>query len=50
MRRVVEPGVFDLMVGPSSEKSNVVKLTVAETHGETGTGIAPPPCAGGPDP
>jgi beta-glucosidase len=28
MRRVVEPGVFDLMVGPSSDKTSTVHLTV----------------------
>jgi len=36
MHRVVEPGEFDLMVGPSSDKTRKVKLTVAGTHGETG--------------
>jgi beta-glucosidase len=36
MHRVVEPGVFDLMVGPSSDKTSTVKLTVAGSHGETG--------------
>ena len=29
MHRVVEPGVFDLMVGPSSDKTTTVKLIVA---------------------
>jgi beta-glucosidase len=28
MKRVVEPGVFDLMVGPSSIKARGVELTV----------------------
>ena len=36
MHRVVEPGVFDLMVGPSSDKTTTVKLTVAGSHGESG--------------
>ena len=36
MHRVVEPGVFDLMVGPSSDKTSSVKLTVAGANGDTG--------------
>ncbi len=36
MRRVVEPGVFELMVGPSSDQTRKVKLTVAGLNGETG--------------
>ena len=36
MHRVVEPGVFDMMVGPSSDKTNTVKLTVTGIGGETG--------------
>ena len=40
MQRVVEPGVFDLMVGPSSDKTTTVKLTVAGSHGETGKPVA----------
>ena len=35
MHRVVEPGEFDLMVGPSSDKTSKVKLTVAGLHGDT---------------
>jgi len=46
MHRVVEPGVFELMVGPSSDKTTTVKLTVAGTHGETGRPALPPPPAG----
>jgi hypothetical protein len=46
MHRVVEPGVFDLMVGPSSDNTTSVKLTVAGTHGETGRPALPPPPAG----
>ena len=30
MHRVVEPGVFELMVGPSSENTSTVKLTVGK--------------------
>jgi beta-xylosidase len=46
MHHVVEPGVFDLMVGPSSDKTTTVHLTVAGTHGETGRPPLPPPPAG----
>ena len=44
MHRVVEPGVFDLMVGPSSDQTSTVELTVVGPHGETGKPpLAPPP-------
>jgi hypothetical protein len=44
MHRVVEPGDFELLVGPSSDKTNTVRLTVAGIHGETGRPpLAPPP-------
>jgi len=46
MHRVVEPGVFDLMVGPSSDKTTTAQLTVAGTHGENGRPAPPPPPAG----
>jgi hypothetical protein len=46
MHRVVEPGVFELMVGPSSDETNAVQLTVAGTQGETGRPALPPPPAG----
>ncbi|HMD76799.1 MAG TPA: CIA30 family protein [Terracidiphilus sp.] len=46
MHRVVEPGVFELMAGPSSDKTSTVRLTVAGTHGETGRPALPPPPAG----
>lgn len=46
MHRVVEPGVFDLMVGPSSDQTNSVKLTVLGTRGESGRPAPPPPPAG----
>ena len=46
MHRVVEPGVFELMVGPSSDKTSTVRLTVAGVHGETGRPALPPPPAG----
>jgi beta-glucosidase len=46
MHRVVEPGIFDLMVGPGSGKTSTVKLTVLGTRGETGKPTPPPPPAG----
>ncbi len=49
MRRVVEPGVFDLMVGPSSDKTSTVKLTVTGINGDTGKPVATAPVPGGSD-
>jgi len=46
MHRVVEPGVFDVMVGPSSDQTSTVALTVVGPHGETGKPLPPPPPAG----
>ncbi len=46
MHRVVEPGVFDVMVGPSSDQTGIAALTVVGTHGETGKPPMPPPPAG----
>src|SRR4029077_8051740 len=46
MHRVVEPGVFDVMVGPSSDETSMVALTVLGPHGETGKPLPPPPPAG----
>ncbi len=46
MHRVVEPGVFELMVGPSSDKTTTVRLTVTNGQGETGRPPLPPPPAG----
>lgn len=43
MHRVVEPGVFDLMVGPSSDKTSTVKLTVTGINGESGRPVATAP-------
>jgi len=45
MHRVVEPGVFELMVGPSSNQTHKVRLTVAGLNGETGK---PKPTAAAP--
>lgn len=46
MNRIVEPGVFDLMVGPSSDQTSTVALTVVGPHGETGKPPSPPPPPG----
>jgi beta-glucosidase len=46
MHRVVEPGVFDLMVGPSSDQTTTMPLTVVGFHDETGKPMPPPPPAG----
>ncbi len=46
MHRVVEPGVFELMVGPASDKTSKVLLTVTGPNGETGRPPLPPPPAG----
>jgi complex I intermediate-associated protein 30 (CIA30) len=46
MHRVVEPGDFELMVGPSSDKTSSVLLTVVGTNGETGRPPLPPAPAG----
>ena len=43
LHRVVEPGEFELLVGPSSDKTQTVKLTVAGMHGETGKPVATAP-------
>jgi hypothetical protein len=42
---VVEPGVFDLMVGPSSDQISSVALTVVGPHGESGEPLPAPPTA-----
>src|SRR5205823_1249685 len=46
MHKVVEPGVFELMVGPSSDQTSTVTLTVTGPHGETGTPMPAPPPTG----
>jgi beta-glucosidase len=42
MNKVVEPGIFDILVGPSSEQTTAVKLAVTGVHGETGLALPPP--------
>ena len=49
MHRVVEPGVFDMMVGPSSDKTSAVKLTVVGANGDTGKPVATAPVPAGSD-
>jgi beta-glucosidase len=46
MHRVVEPGVFELMVGPSSDQTQKVDLTVGGARGAGGKPWLPPPPAG----
>ena len=46
MHKVVEPGIFDILVGPSSDKTTSVKLAVTGVHGETGLPLLPPPPKG----
>jgi beta-glucosidase len=43
MNHVIEPGVFDLMVGPSSDDTKTIKLTVAGLNGETGKPVSTTP-------
>ncbi len=46
MHKVVEPGIFDVMVGPSSDRTTAVPLAVIGPDGETGIAPPPPPPAG----
>ena len=46
MKKVVEPGVFEIMVGPDSEHTQAVNLSVLGPKGETGISPPPPPPAG----
>ncbi len=46
MHKVVEPGVFEIMVGPSSDQTTTVPLTVMGANGENGKPPSPPPPAG----
>jgi beta-glucosidase len=46
MHRVVEPGIFEVMVGPSSDQTNTVSLAVVGAHGESGLPPLPPPPPG----
>jgi beta-glucosidase len=46
MHRVIEPGIFEVMVGPSSDQTSTVKLHVLGASGETGVPALPPPPQG----
>jgi len=46
MHKVVEPGILELMVGPSSDQTSTVNLAVTGPRGETGLPLPPPPPAG----
>ena len=46
MHKVVEPGVFEIMVGPDSQHTQTVNLNVLGPQGETGISPPPPPPAG----
>jgi beta-xylosidase len=46
MQPVVEPGIFDVMVGSGSDETQSVPLAVTGIHGETGVAPPPPPPAG----
>ena len=47
MQRVVEPGVFDLMVGASSDKTSAEKLTVTGLNGDSAKPVATAPVPAG---
>ncbi len=49
MQRVVEPGIFELMVGPSSDQTKTVRLTVASLNGATGKPLSMAPVPAGSD-
>lgn len=46
MHKVVEPGIFEVMVGPDSEHTKTVNLSVLGPKNETGISPLPPPPAG----
>jgi beta-xylosidase len=46
MHRVVEPGIFEIMVGPSSDQTSTVPLALVGARGETGMPPLLPPPAG----
>ena len=47
MQRVVEPGIFELMVGPSSDHTKTVTLTVASLNGAMGKPLSMAPVPAG---
>jgi beta-glucosidase len=46
MQKVVEPGIFEVMVGPDSEHTSTVNLAVLGPKNETGISPPPPPPPG----
>jgi len=46
MHKIIEPGIFEIMVGADSEHTQTVKLNVLGPKGETGISPPPPPPAG----
>ncbi len=46
MHRVVEPGIFEIMVGSSSDQTTTIPLSVVGAHGENGMPPMSPPPAG----
>ena len=46
MHKVVEPGIFEIMVGPSSDHTTTVPLGVIGANGANGMPPQPPPPAG----
>jgi beta-glucosidase len=46
MHKVVEPGIFELFIGPSSDQTSKVQLSVTGINGESGLAPLPPPPAG----
>ncbi|HKW17891.1 MAG TPA: CIA30 family protein [Terriglobales bacterium] len=46
MRKVVEPGAFDIMVGPSSVQTQKLTLNVVGPEGQTGQSVMSQPPAG----
>jgi beta-glucosidase len=46
MQKVVEPGIFEILVGSSSDQTTTVNLAVTGAHGETGLALPAPPPVG----
>jgi beta-xylosidase len=46
MKKVVEPGIYEIMVGPSSDQTQTADLAVVGIRGETGVAPPPPPPPG----
>ena len=46
MEKVIEPGTFEIMIGPSSAETSKATLAVIGPHGETGQPLPMPPPAG----